>query len=137
MFLLPSVLPWPFDDATNRTIALIDVRWLKGHAIVAEVTIESTASIDSGVLRMSDVITTQSNRNIPLSLVAADERRDKVLVEVNRPTCSRVSPPRAEVCRDMACSALREQLSQVAPFVRDLKPDVLDDLLESCEIEEA
>jgi hypothetical protein len=37
----------------------------------------------------------------------------------------------------MAFSALREQLSQVAPFVRDLKPDVLDDLSESCESEEA
>jgi hypothetical protein len=39
------------------------------------------------------VIAIQPNRNIPLSLVAPDERRDKVLVEVNRPTCARVSPP--------------------------------------------
>jgi hypothetical protein len=35
------VLPWPFDDATNRTIALIDVLWLKGHAIVAAFAIEA------------------------------------------------------------------------------------------------
>jgi hypothetical protein len=93
MFLLPSVLPWPFDDATNRTIALIDVLWLKGHAIVAAFAIESTTSIDSGVLRMSDVIATQPNLNISSALVAPDEHREQVLVEVNRPTCSRVSPP--------------------------------------------
>jgi hypothetical protein len=42
-----------------------------------------------------------------------------------------------EVCRYIAFSALRERLSQVASFVRYLKPDFLDDPSESCEIEEA
>jgi hypothetical protein len=130
-------LPLQFDDATNRTIELIDVLWLKGHAIVAAFEIESTTSIYSGLLRMSDLIAMQPNLNIPLYLVAPDERREKVLVEVNRPTFSRLSPPLAEVCRYMAFAALRERLSQVAPFVRYLKPDFLDDLSESCEIEEA
>ena len=37
----------------------------------------------------------------------------------------------------MAFSARRERLSHVAPFVLDLKPDVLDDLPESCAIEDA
>jgi hypothetical protein len=69
------------------------VLWLKGLAIMAAFAIESPTSRSSDVLRMSDVIAMQPNRNIPLSLVAPDERRDKVLVEVNRPTCSRVSPP--------------------------------------------
>src|SRR5262249_39676654 len=45
-------LPHQFDDATNRTIELIDVLWLKGHAIVAAFEIESTTSIYSGLLRM-------------------------------------------------------------------------------------
>jgi hypothetical protein len=134
---LKSELPLQFDDATNRTIELIDVLWLKGHAIVAAFEIESTTSIYSGLLRMSDLIAMQPNLNIPLYLVAPDERREKVLVEVNRPTFTRLSPPLAEVCRYIAFAALRERLDQVAPFVRDLKPDVLDDLSESCEIEEA
>jgi hypothetical protein len=134
---LKAELPLQFDDATHRTIELIDVLWLKGHAIVAAFEIESTTSIDSGLLRMSDLVAMQPNLHIPLSLVAPDERREKVLVEVNRPTFSRVSPPLAEVCRDIAFSALRGRLSHVAPFVRSLKPDVLDDLSESCEIEEA
>jgi hypothetical protein len=134
---LKSELPLQFDDATNRTIELIDVLWLKGHAIVAAFEIESTTSIYSGLLRMSDLIAMQPNLNIPLYLVAPDERREKVLIEVNRPTFSRLSPPLAEVCRYIAFSALSERLSQVAPFVRYLKPDFLDDLSESCEIEEA
>jgi hypothetical protein len=86
---------------------------------------------------MSDLVAMQPNLNIPLCLVAPDERRERVLIEVNRPTCSRLTPPLAEVCRDIAFSALRERLSQVASFMRYLKPDVLDDLSESCEIEEA
>ena len=134
---LKSELPWPFDDATNRTIELIDVRWLKGHAIVAAFEIESTTSIYSGLLRMSDAIAMQPNLNIPLYLVAPDERREKVLVDMNSPTFSRLSPLLPEVCRYIAFSARRERLSHVAPFVHDLKPDVLDDLSESCVIEEA
>jgi hypothetical protein len=99
--------------------------------------IESTTSIDSGLLRMSDVSAMQPNLHIPLSLVAPDEHREKVLVKVNRPRFSRLSPPLAEVCRGIGFSALRERLSQDASFVRYLKPDVLDDLSESCAIEEA
>jgi hypothetical protein len=98
---------------------------------------KSTTSIHAGFLHMSDVIAMQPNLNIPLSLVAPDERRGKMLVEVNRPTFSRLSPRLAEVCRFIAFSSLRERLSQGAPFVHDLRPDVLDDLSESYAIEDA
>jgi len=111
-------------------------KWVEDTSKSLE-TIESTTSIYSGLLRMSDLIAMQPNLNIPLYLIAPDERREKVLIEVNRPTFSRLSPPLAEVCRYIAFSALPERLSQVAPFVRYLKPDFLDDLSESCEIEEA
>jgi len=45
-------LPLQFDEATNKTIELIDVLWLQGNAIVAAFEIESTTSIYSGLLRM-------------------------------------------------------------------------------------
>jgi hypothetical protein len=89
---LRAELPLQFDEATNRTIELIDVLWLKGNAVVAAFEIESTTSIYSGLLRMSDLIAMQPNLNIPLYLVAPDERRQKVFAEVNRPTFSRLSP---------------------------------------------
>lgn len=127
-------LPLQFDDATNRTIELIDVLWLNKNAIVAAFEIESTTSIYSGLLRMADLIAMQPNLNIPLYLVAPDERRDKVFEEINRPTFSRLSPKLAEICRFVSFTALRQRIDQVRDFVRYLKPDFLEDLSESCEL---
>ena len=133
---LVDSLPLQFDEATNRTVELIDVLWLRKNAIVAAFEIESTTSIYSGLLRMSDLITMQPNLNIPLYLVAPDERRAKVITEVNRPTFSRLSPPMNQVCRFISFSALQESVSQIAGMVRHLKPEFLEDVSESCEIEE-
>lgn len=129
---MKSALPLQFDDATNRTIELIDVLWLQGNAIIAAFEIESTTSIYSGLLRMADLLAMQPNLNIPLYLVAPDERRDKVMEEVNRPTFSRLNPPLADVCSYVSFSALRERLNKVQGFVKYLKPDFLDELAEEC-----
>jgi hypothetical protein len=104
---------------------------------VAAFEIESTTSSYAGLLRMPDLMAMQPNLNIPLYLVAPDERWEKVLIAVNRLTLTRLSPPLAEVCRYIAFAVLRERLSQVAPFVRYLTPDSLDALSASCETEEA
>jgi hypothetical protein len=129
---MKTALPLQFDDATNRTIELIDVLWLKGNAIVAAFEIESTTSIYSGLLRMSDLLSMQPNINIPLYLVAPDERRDKVMEEVNRPTFRRLNPPLAEVCSYISFSSLRDGLTHVQGFVKHLKPDFLEELSEDC-----
>jgi hypothetical protein len=42
---LRNALPNQFDEATNRTVELIDVLWLRGNAFVAAFEIESTTSI--------------------------------------------------------------------------------------------
>lgn len=128
-------LPHQFDQATTRTIELIDVLWLRGNAIVAAFEIESTTVIYSGLLRMADLLAMQPNLNIPLYVVAPDTRRDKVIIEVNRPTFSRLSPPLKDACRFISFSTLHDQLPVFAPFVQHLKPNVLEDLSESCMIE--
>lgn len=133
---LKTELPLQFDEATNRTIELIDVLWLKGNAIVAAFEIESTTSIYSGLLRMADLIAMQPNLNIPLYLVAPDDRRQKVFDEVNRPTFKRLSPPLYQVCRFISFSDLRTRLKEAGPLVRYLKPEFLEELSESCEIED-
>lgn len=130
-------LPLQFDDATNKTIELIDVLWLKGNAIVAAFEIESTTSIYSGLLRMADLIAMQPNLNIPLYLVAPDDRREKVMAEVNRPTFYRLNPPLSEICRFISFSGLKEQIKKASPYIKFLKPEFLDELSESCELEEA
>ena len=127
-------LPVHFDEATNTTIELIDVLWLKGKTIVAAFEIESTTSIYSGLLRMSDLIAMQPNLNIPLFLVAPDERREKVIQEVNRPTFSRLTPPMTEMCRFIPFTALREQIEKAGALLRYLRPEFLNEIAETCEI---
>jgi hypothetical protein len=137
LFKVKDSLPLQFDEATTKTIEYIDVLWLKGSAIVAAFEVESTTSIYSGLLRMSDLIAMQPNLNIPLYLVAPDERRNRVFEEINRPTFSRLSPPLARVCRYISFTTLKERLDKVAPFVRYLKSQFLEELSEVCGIEEA
>jgi predicted RNA-binding protein len=131
---LKSTIPLQFDDATNRTIELIDVLWLKGHAIVAAFEVESTTSIYSGLLRMSDLVSMQPNLTIPLYLVAPDDRHDKVINEVNRPTFSKLTPPLSEICRFISFKKLKEQLKTVGHMLRYIKPEFLEEISESCSI---
>jgi len=133
---LKTELPPQFDDATNRTIELIDVLWLKGNAIIAAFEVESTTSIYSGLLRMSDLVSMQPNLTIPLYLVAPDDRRNRVITEVNRPTFSRLSPPLSEICRFLSFSTLKEQIKAMGHMLRFIKPEFLEEISESCEIEE-
>jgi len=134
---LVSQLPRQFDEGTTKTIELIDVLWLQGNAIVAAFEIESTTSIYSGLLRMSDLIVMQPNLNIALYIVVPDERREKVVSEINRATFARLSPPMADMCRFIPFTTLRDYLERAAPFIRYLKADILDEMSESCEADEA
>lgn len=133
---LRGQLPHQFDDATNRIIELIDVLWIQKHSIVAAFEIESTTSIYSGLLRMSDLISMLPALAIPLFIVGPDERREKVIAEVNRPTFSMLTPPMSQVCRFIPFSILKTELSHVGKYAQRLKPDFIDDLAESCEIQE-
>jgi len=86
---------------------------------------------------MSDLIAMQPNLNIPLYLIAPDERREKVMTEVNRPTFSKLMPPLSEICRFISFSSLKDQIKHAAPYIRFLKPEFLEEISESCELEEA
>jgi hypothetical protein len=128
-------LPNQFDPATNRIIELIDVLWLQGNAIIAAFEVESTTSIYSGLLRMSDLVSMQPNISIPLFLVAGEERREKVFSQVNRPTFAKMDPPLPAICRYISFEGLREALESTRGIVRYLKPDWLQVVSESCELD--
>jgi hypothetical protein len=66
-FSLKTSLPLQFDPTTLKTIELIDVLWLKDNAIVAAFEVESTTSIYSGLLRMSDLLRCNPNLDINLT----------------------------------------------------------------------
>jgi hypothetical protein len=115
---------------------LIDVLWLDGNAIVAAFEIESTTSIFSGLLRMSDLLARQPNISVPLFLVAPDERREQVVHQVNRPTFERMKPPLVDVCRYISFEGLREALAAAQDYISFLKPAWLQTISDSCALED-
>ena len=79
-------LPFSFDETSLRTIENIDVLWIKERSIVRAFEVEHTTAIYSGLLRMSDLLSLLPNFNINLHIVAPEEKRERVLKEINRPT---------------------------------------------------
>ncbi len=130
---LRKELPRQFDDATNRTIELIDVLWLQGEAIVAAFEVEHTTAIYSGLLRMSDLVSMQPNIKLDLFMVAPDERREKVFYEINRPTFARLKPPLPKICRFIPYSELKKEVEQIGNRIRYMKPEFISEIAESCE----
>lgn len=118
-------------------VELIDVLWLQGDAIVKAFEVENTTSVFSGILRMSDLVALQPNLNIPLYIVAPDERRDKVIRELNRPTFQVLPQRLVDICRYVSFSSLRTAVGEARSYARFLRPDFLDEFAESCEIEDA
>ena len=123
-------LPTQFNEATNRTIELIDVLWLRGNSIVAAFEVECTTAIYSGLLRMSDLMALQPNLNIKLYIVAPDERRAKVEQEILRPTFKLRQKPLCEICGFLSTTELSEKIrgARELGLVSSLKPEVMDEL---------
>lgn len=131
-------LPTQFNAPTNTIIELIDVLWLNDNAVAAAFEIEKSTSIYSGLLRMSDLLVMQPNLDLPIFLVAPEERRDKVKTEVNRPTFHslKTNRPLAQVCRYLSFGALREAVETHGDLLRHLNASyVHEDLSESCELD--
>jgi hypothetical protein len=130
-------LPTQFNEATNRTIELIDVLWIKGNSIVSAFEVECTTSIYSGLLRMSDLMALQPNLNIRLFLVAPDERRDKVAQEIRRPTFSLRDRPLSAVCGFLPFSTLVETIVGIRKMklASSVNPDFLEGIAEYFERE--
>lgn len=123
-------LPAHFDSASNKTIERIDVLWLDHNAFVAAFEVEHTTAIYSGLLRMADLVCLQPGINIRLNIVAPDERRDKVLEEINRPVFSRMKPPLRERCQFIPYSELKAIHDKFQGMTQYLKPEILDEIAE-------
>jgi hypothetical protein len=118
-------LPFTYDSTTQKTIELIDVLWLTRNRVEAAFEIESTTAIYSGLLRMSDLLALQPNIDIPLYIVAPDERRDLVHREILRPTFTRMETPLHKICRYLPFSRLEEVLERYGDGVRYMRPDFM------------
>jgi hypothetical protein len=123
-------LPIRFDDTTRRTIELIDVLWLQRNRIEAAFEIESTTSIFSGLLRMADLLAMQPNIEVPLFILAPDERRQAVFREIRRPVFASLRPPLAKACRYISFRQLEDELDALGPRARHLRSSFLDEIAE-------
>ncbi|MHB8102205.1 MAG: hypothetical protein ACYDEF_08530 [Methanosarcina sp.] len=127
-----------FNNATQKTIELIDVLWLKGKTIIAAFEIESTTSIYSGLLRMSDLIALQPNLEIKLYLVAPDARSDKVKWEILRPTFECLPKPLSDICGFISFSDLQDKATKIQELgiASYLNPSFLDEVAEYFSVED-
>lgn len=93
-------------------VSLIDVLWLKPDGqVVAAFEVESTTSIYSGLLRMSDLTFVVQNLVFPLYLVVPESRVEKVRRELRRPTFQGIELHQR--CRYLACESLINEFSNI------------------------
>jgi hypothetical protein len=122
-----SELPnFGFDQSTNQVISNIDVLWFEGNVIHKAFEIESTTSVYSGLLRMSDLVLSQPNINIDLHIVAPSRRRDLVRKNILRPSFMRLRPK----CSYISFEEVTNKYSLVKDILRKQQAQIRD-LLES------
>lgn len=125
---IPELPNFGFDFVTNQTISNIDVLWFEGNVIHKAFEIESTTSIYSGLLRMSDLVLSQPNITIDLHIVAALRRRELVRKNILRPTfarlkskCSYISFEEVNTKYELVKSILAKQKARIRDLLESEK----------------
>ncbi|MEE2921331.1 MAG: hypothetical protein VYC38_06170, partial [Pseudomonadota bacterium] len=126
-------LPMNYNDATIRTIEQIDLLWLRGRSIARAFEIEHTTAIYSGLLRMADLVALQPDIQIPLHIVAPEERRDSVINQIKRPVFSLFETgPLSERCTYLSYSSAKE--IRELPHLAHLNASILDEYVDEATI---
>ncbi|HYQ91713.1 MAG TPA: hypothetical protein VES89_06475, partial [Candidatus Competibacteraceae bacterium] len=125
-------LPPQGNEATQRTIELIDLIWLKSNEIVAAFEVESTLSLQAGLLRLSDLLMLQPYLDIRFYLVAPDECRHRAEQEVRRPSFHLRQRPLGSACGFLPFSRLLEKIKGIRKLgiATSLNPQFLEGIAE-------
>ena len=84
-------LPLPgYADEDRRVIELMDVIWFRGNDITHLFEVESSTTIFSALLRMSDLLSLQPHPRPALTIVAPNERKAEARRIMERPTFRRL-----------------------------------------------
>lgn len=110
-------------DATDR-ISRIDVIWLRQNAAMCAFEVETSTSIYSGLLRMSDLLAVIPNLNIKLYIVAQRDRENKVLSELARPTFRKIGLN--DYCEFISIEDLEALLAKIENLSGHIQPSILD-----------
>lgn len=112
------------NDEAMKRISLIDVIWLKQNAPMCAFEVETSTSVYSGLLRMSDLISVVPALNIKLYIVAQSERKRKVLSELARPTFRKIGLN--DYCEFISIDDLEQLLKTVESLAGHVQPSILD-----------
>ena len=111
-------------EEATRKISLIDIIWIKQNAPVCAFEVETTTSIYSGILRMSDLISVVPALNVKSYIVAPKERQDKVGNELTRPTFKRIGLN--DFCKFIPLEELNKLLAKVEDLGGHIQPTIVD-----------
>jgi len=111
-------------EATSK-ISMIHVIWLRDNAPACAFEVETSTSVYSGLLRMSDLLAVVPALKVSLFVVAQKERESKVMQELDRPTFRKIGL--SEFCRFIAIEdlALVARVSELTGYVQ---PSVIDSI---------
>jgi predicted RNA-binding protein len=132
-----------FSRPLARDAKRIDVLWLREDEVVAAFEVESTTSVFSGLLRLSDLLVLHPNAKIPLYIVAPRNRRELVARQIGRPTFSRgLKNPLPKNCGYISFEKLRDFSDQVqrlglAPLLLDNPERALNTVAEAFDTPQA
>ena len=118
------------DPESKDLVRTIDVLWIRGRAVAAAFEIETTTTVFSGLLRMSDLLALQPNTSIDLYIVAPDERAKRVRHQLVRPTFEAFDPPLRMKCRYLSASNLDRLIDADPRLLKNLAPAVVRDYAE-------
>lgn len=103
---------------------IIDIIWVKKNAPAYAFEVESTTSVYSGLLRMSDLLESAPSININLYIVAPKEREGKVIEELTRPTFKRIGLN--DYCKFISIEVLEDLVKKVHDLRGHVQPSIID-----------
>jgi hypothetical protein len=112
------------NEEATRHISLIDTIWVRQNAPACAFEIETTTSVYSGLLRMSDLLSVVPALNVKLYLVAPHERQEKVMAELSRPTFRKIGLN--DFCKFIPLEELHNLLLKVDGLGGHIQPTILD-----------
>lgn len=112
------------NEEAIRRISYIDVLWIRQNSPVSAFEIETTTSIYSGLLRMSDLLAVVPALRISLFVVAPEERQDRALRELARPTFSKLGL--SEYCKFVSAEKLKDLAKRVSGLTGHIQPTIVD-----------
>jgi hypothetical protein len=128
---LSSLPNMGLSDEAARLISLVDVIWLEKGAPVCAFEVESTTTVYSGLLRMSDLLASCPALKIKIFVVAPEVRREKVMRELRRPTFQQIGL--SDYCKYVSMKDLSALLAKVSELGGGINPKVIENIAEEPE----